>query len=297
MKKLLNKHSVFILTFPYVILFILFIVLPVAASVFLSFTQFNTIEFPKWIGLKNYMQLFTNDQIFMQKVLPNTVVYSLFVGIGGYILGFYLAWSLAQVTKRVRTILTVIIYSPSMTGGVLLTTVWGVIFNGDKSGYLNYALTKLNIIEQPIAWLQSDKYLLPIMILVALWSSMGVGFLAILSGILNVNTELYEAGYIDGIKNRFQEIIYITIPSSKPQMLFGAIMAIVNTFSSSGVGTALSGSNPTPNYAGQLIATHIEDYGFLRYEMGYAAAVSIIMILGIKLMSNGAQKLFGSSDE
>ena len=135
------------------------------------------------------------------------------------------------------------------------------------------------------------------MILVALWSSMGVGFLAILSGILNVNTELYEAGYIDGIKNRFQEIIYITIPSSKPQMLFGAIMAIVNTFSSSGVGTALSGSNPTPNYAGQLIATHIEDYGFLRYEMGYAAAVSIIMILGIKLMSNGAQKLFGSSDE
>ena len=202
MKKLLNKHSVFILTFPYVILFILFIVLPVAASVFLSF-----IEFPKWIGLKNYMQLFTNDQIFMQKVLPNTIVYSLFVGIGGYILGFFLAWSLAQVTKRVRTILTVIIYSPSMTGGVLLTTVWGVIFNGDKSGYLNYALTKLNIIEQPIAWLQSDKYLLPIMILVALWSSMGVGFLAILSGILNVNTELYEAGYIDGIKNRFQEII------------------------------------------------------------------------------------------
>ena len=157
MKKLLNKHSVFILTFPYVILFILFIVLPVAASVFLSFTQFNTIEFPKWIGLKNYMQLFTNDQIFMQKVLPNTIVYSLFVGIGGYILGFFLAWSLAQVTKRVRTILTVIIYSPSMTGGVLLTTVWGVIFNGDKSGYLNYALTKLNIIEQPIAWLQSDK--------------------------------------------------------------------------------------------------------------------------------------------
>lgn len=297
MKKFFEKHSAAFLLTPYGILFVLFIILPVVAGIILSFTQFNTIEFPRWIGLKNYIQLLTNDTIFMQKVLPNTIIYAVFVGAGGYVLAFFLAWSLAQVTKGIRTVLAVIIYSPSMTGGVLLSTVWTVIFNGDKSGYLNYILLKLNVIEEPVVWLQSEQWLLPIMILVTLWSSMGVGFLAILSGVLNVNEELYEAAYIDGIRNRFQEIIYITIPSAKPQMLFGAVMAIVNTFQSSGVGTALSGSNPTPNYAGQLIATHIEDFGFLRYEMGYAAAVSIVLIIGIKIMSNGAQKLFGSEDE
>lgn len=296
MKRFLNKHSSAILLLPYGVLFFLFIVLPVVAAVALSFTQFNTIEFPKLIGIKNYIQLFTNDSIFMQKVLPNTIIYAVFVGAGGYVLAFFLAWSLAQITKRARTIMAIIIYSPSMTGGVLLTTVWSVIFNGDKNGYLNYILLKLNVIEEPVVWLQSEKYLLPIMIIVTLWSSMGVGFLAILSGVMNVNKELYEAAYIDGIKNRFQEIIYITIPAAKPQMLFGAVMAIVNTFQSSGVGTALSGANPTPNYAGQLIVTHIEDFGFIRYEMGYAAAVSVVLIIGIKLLSNGAQKLFGGDE-
>ena len=140
-------------------------------------------------------------------------------------------------------------------------------------------------------------YLLMIMIIVSLWSSMGVGFLAILSGILNINTELYEAAYIDGVKNRFQEIIYITIPAIKPQMLFGAVMAIVNTFNSSGVGVALSGANPTPNYSGQLIVTHIEDYGFIRYEMGYAAAVSVALLFFVWLMSKGVGRLFDSKDE
>ena len=282
---------------PYGLLFSLFIIIPIVAAVVLSFTYFNTIQAPSFIGLDNYINLFTNDNVFMQKVLPNTIVYAVFVGVGGYVLAFFLAWSLAQLTPKPRTVLAVILYSPSMTGGILLNLVWSVVFNGDKSGYLNYLLMKLDLISEPIVWLQSDKYLLPIMIIVTLWSSMGVGFLAILSGILNVNEELYEAAYIDGIRNRFQEIIYITIPAAKPQMLFGAVMAIVNTFQSSGVGVALSGSNPTPNYAGQLIVTHIEDFGFIRYEMGYAAAISVVLLVGIRLMSVGVDKVLGTKDE
>jgi multiple sugar transport system permease protein len=296
-KKFLEKHSIGVLLAPYVFLFTLFIIIPVLAAVALSFTYFNTIESPRFIGLANYISLLTNDKVFMQKVIPNTIIYASIVGIGGYLLSFFLAWSLSQLTKIPRTILAIIIYSPSMTGGVLLSTVWGVIFNGDKSGYLNYLLLDMGIIDKPVLWLQSDKYLLTIMIIVTLWSSMGIGFLAILAGIMNVNEELYEAAYIDGVKNRFQEIIYVTIPSAKPQMLFGAVMAIVNTFTSSGVGVALSGSNPTPNYAGQLIVTHIEDYGFIRYEMGYAAAISVVLLIIIRLASVGANKLFGSADE
>lgn len=293
-KKLFEKYSTGVLLFPYVLLFAMFIIIPVVAAIALSFTYFNTIEAPEFIGLKNYIRLLTSDEVFMKKVLPNTITYSVIVGVGGYLLSFFLAWSLAQITKVPRTILAIIIYSPSMTGGVLISTIWSVIFNGDKSGYLNYLLLNMGIIDRPILWLQSDKYLLPIMIIVSLWSSMGIGFLAILAGILNINEELYEAAYIDGVKNRFQEIIYVTIPSAKPQMLFGAVMSIVNAFTSSGVGVALSGSNPTPNYAGQLIVTHIEDFGFIRYEMGYAAAVSVVLLIIIQLSSTGANKLFGS---
>ena len=295
MKKgnILTKHATPFLLAPYAILFILFIIIPVVAAIVLSFTYYNTIQAPTFNGIQNYINLFTNDEVFMQYVLPNTVTYAVWVGLGGYVLAFLLAWSLSQITKWPRTILAVIIYSPSMTGGVLLSTVWRVIFNGDKSGYLNYILLKFNIIEEPVVWLSSSDHLLTIMIIVSLWSSMGIGFLSMLSGIMNVNEELYEAAYIDGIKNRFQEII----PSAKPQMLFGAVMAIVNTFQSAGVGVALSGANPTPGYAGQLIVTHIDDYGFIRYEMGYAAAVSVVLLVGIYLLTKGANKVLGSKDE
>ena len=299
MKKgnILTKHATPFLLAPYAILFILFIIIPVVAAIVLSFTYYNTIQAPTFNGIQNYINLFTNDEVFMQYVLPNTVTYAVWVGLGGYVLALLLAWSLSQITQWPRTILAVIIYSPSMTGGVLLSTVWRVIFNGDKSGYLNYILLKFNIIEEPIVWLSSSDHLLAIMIIVSLWSSMGIGFLSMLSGIMNVNEELYEAAYIDGIKNRFQEIMYVTIPSAKPQMLFGAVMAIVNTFQSAGVGVALSGANPTPGYAGQLIVTHIDDYGFIRYEMGYAAAVSVVLLVGIYLLTKGANKVLGSKDE
>lgn len=295
--RFIDRHSSMLLIAPYGFLFSLFIIIPVGAAIVLSFTYFNTIEPPDFIGLSNYINLFTNDSVFMQYVLPNTLLYAIFVGIGGYILSFFMAWTLAQLTKIPRTILTVIFYSPSMTGGVMLSTIWSVIFSGDKRGLLNTLLLKMDIIDDPVQWLQSGSFLMQIMITVALWSSMGVGFLAILSGILNVNQEYYEAGYIDGIKNRFQEIIYITIPSIKPQMLFGAVMAVVNTFKDGGTGVLLSGSNPTPDYAGQLIANHIDDYGFIRYEMGYASAVSVVLLVFIYIMSRVVGGIFNSSDE
>ena len=300
MKRLTNKQSgrmvTALLLTPYVLLFALLIAIPVIAAVVLSFTQFNTIEFPKFNGISNYINLFTNDTVFMQKVLPNTIIYAVFVGFGGYVLSFFLAWSLAQLTKWPRTVLTIIFYSPSMTGSVLISAVWSVIFNGDKTGYLNYFLLKLNILEEPVQWLQSSEYLLPITIIVSLWSSMGLGFLSMLAGITNINKEIYEAGYIDGVENRWQEIKYLTIPEVMPQMLFGAIMAIVGTFQASSVGVALSGSNPTPNYSAQLIGSHIEDVAYLRYEMGYAAAISVVLLIFVRILTKAAEDAFGDKD-
>lgn len=295
-KEFFIKQSHWVMLAPFLALFLLFIVIPVIIAIAMSFTQYNAVEAPSFAGIKNYISILTQDPVFMQKVLPNTIQYALIVGPGGYVLSFLLAWMLAQLTKLPRTILAIVLYSPSMTGGITISTVWSIIFSGDRTGYLNSFLLRMGFIQEPILWLQSADYLMPIMILVALWSSMGVGFLAMLSGILNVDTEIYEASYIDGIRNRFQEIFYITIPTIKPQMLFGAVMAVVNTFSTAGIGVALSGSNPTPMNAGQLIVNHIEDFGFQRYEMGYAAALSVILLMIIWLASKVSYRLFGEKD-
>jgi multiple sugar transport system permease protein len=280
----------------YAVLFIIFIVVPVLVAILLSFTFFDTIQFPKLIGLKNYIALLTQDDVFMKYVLPNTIKFAVIVGPGGYAVSFLLAWVLAQLPRIPRTIMALIMYSPSMTSGVAMAVVWQTLFSGDQTGYLNSLLLSQRIIQEPIQWLQSPHYLMTIMIIVTLWSSMGVGFLAMLAGILEVNPELYEAGALDGINNRFQEIIYITIPSMKPQMLFGAVMAIVSTFQAGAIGVQLSGSNPTPQYAGQLIVNHIEDYGFLRYEMGYAAAVSVVLLLMVLAFTRLANRLFASEE-
>ena len=295
-QKFINRNSHWVLLSPYIILFCLFILIPVISAVVLSFTYFNAVQPPKFIGLKNYISLLTQDTVFMQKVLPNTIKYALIVGPGGYILSFIFAWMLAQIPKIPRTIIAILIYLPSMTSGVMMSTIWSIIFSGNHLGYLNSFLIEIGMITEPIQWLQSPEYLMTIVIIVALWSSMGVGFLAMLAGVLNVNEELYDAAYIDGVSNRFQEIIYVTIPSMKPQMLFGAVMAIVNTFTTSGLGVALSGSNPTPQYAAQLIVNHIEDYGFIRYEMGYAAAASVVLLVIVWIASRFSWSLFGEKD-
>ena len=278
----------------YALMFIIFIIVPVLVAFVLSFTFFDTIQTPTFNGLRNYVVLLTQDDIFMRYVLPNTIQFAVIIGPGGYILSFLLAWMLAQLPKLPRTLLALILYSPSMTTGVAMTVVWRTFFSGDHNGYLNSFLLGINAISEPIQWLQSPHYLMPIMIVVTLWSSMGVGFLAMLAGILEINPELYEAGSLDGISNRFQEIVYITIPSMKPQMLFGAVMAIVSTFQAGAIGVTLSGANPTPQYAGQLIVNHIEDYGFLRYEMGYAAAVSVVLLLMVLFFTRVANRLFAS---
>ncbi|MEW6286052.1 MAG: sugar ABC transporter permease [Chloroflexota bacterium] len=280
----------------YAVLFFIFIVVPVMAAFLLSFTFFDTIQFPRFIGLRNYITLITQDDTFMRYVLPNTIQFAVIVGPGGYALAFLLAWVLAQLPKIPRTLFALILYSPSMTSGVAMAVVWKTLFSGDQIGYLNSFLMNLGIIQQPIQWLQSPDYLMTIMIIVTLWSSMGIGFLAMLAGILEINPELYEAAALDGVSSRWQEIFYITIPSMKPQMLFGAVMAIVGTFQAGAIGVTLSGSNPTPQYAGQLIVNHIEDYGFLRYEMGYAAAVSVVLLLMVLFFTRLSNRLFASEE-
>ena len=255
-----NNKAGYVFVFPYAALFVTFILAPVIMAIFLSFTNFNAIQKPSFVGFLNYINLITGDDVFMKFVLPNTVKYALIVGVGGYVLAFLLAFGLANLTKGPRTVFALILYSPSMTTGVAMSVLWKIMFTGDQTGYLNSWLMDIGVINEPIIWLTNADYLLPIVIIIGLWSSMGVGFLSILAGLLNIDESLYEAAAIDGM-----------------------------------IATLLAG-NPTPGYAAQLIVNHIEDYGFIRYEMGYAAAVSVVLLLIVQIFSSASNKLFGEKD-
>ncbi|TLS51483.1 sugar ABC transporter permease [Paenibacillus antri] len=264
---------------PFLILFSVFIVVPVLMAIFLSMTTFNGIGFPRFVGISHFIAMLTQDFVFMKHTLPNTLKFAVIVGPGGYALAFFFAWLIHQLPRAIRDFFTLALYAPSMAVGVGLSVIWVSTFSGDRVGYLNNILLRFGMIESPVLWLQDPKTLMWVVIIITLWTSMGIGFLAMLGGLQTVNTELYEAGRIDGIKNSLQEVYYITIPSMKPQMLFGAVMSIVNTLKAGEVTTLLTGVVVTPNYAGHLINNHIEDYAFLRYEWGYASALSVLLLL------------------
>lgn len=282
---------------PFLLCFACFIIVPVLMAALLSVTSFNGIEFPRFIGVGNFIYMLTQDIVFMKYTLPNTLKFAIIVGPGGYILSFVFAWLIHQLPPRIRDYFTLALYAPSMVGGVALSVVWAATFSGDRVGYLNNVLMRLGFMEAPHLWLQDPKYLMSIMILVTLWTSMGVGFLAMLGGLQTVNKELYEAGRIDGIKNSLQEVYYITIPAMKPQMLFSAVMAIVGTLKAGAISTQLTGLTITPDYAGHLITNHIDDYAYLRYEWGYASSLSVVLLVMSYGLMKLSYKLFGSKGE
>nr|WP_247741030.1 sugar ABC transporter permease [Cohnella sp. LGH] len=283
---------------PFLLSFTLFIIVPVALAMLLSLTSFNGFEFPRFIGISNFIYMFTQDVVFMKYTIPNTLKFSIVVGPGGYILSFVFAWLIHQLPQSIRNYFSLAVYAPSiMATSVALTMVWTAAFSGDSVGYLNSILLSLGLIESPQLWLQDPKYLMTFMIIVTLWTNMGVGFLAMLGGLQTVNTELYEAGRIDGVKSKLQEVYYITIPSMKPQMLFSAVMAIVGAIKAGSISSGLSGMAITPQYAGHVINNHIYDYAFLRYEWGYASALSVVLLLMSYGIMRLSYKLFGTKED
>jgi len=295
------KHRLsYLFIAPFLVCFLLFIAIPVAMAIGLSFFSFNALSKPTFIGWDNYLSILTNDRIFLQYALPNTFKFAVIVGPAGYFLSFVLAWFIHQIPKAVRDYYTLAMYTPSLTAGIAMSVVWIVFFSGDRVGYLNDILLSLGWISAPQLWLNDPRYFMNIMIFISVWSSMGVGFLAMLAGLQTVNTELYEAGKIDGVSNRLQEIIYITIPSIKPQMLFGAVMAVVGTLKAGQIGSMLAlatGQQVTPLYSGHLITNHIDDFAMIRFELGYAAALSVLLLLIVYAASRAAFRLFGTKGD
>ena len=282
----INRQYYYLIA-PYTFLFIIFTVVPVIMSLALSFTYFNLLEFPSFVGWDNYMNLFVNDDVWMVAI-KNTAILAVVTGPLSYIMAFVFAWLINELRPLLRSFMTLVFYAPSISGNVYL--VWKLIFSSDMYGYANAILIQTNLIKEPITWLQDADYIVWILIIVQLWMSLGVSFLSFIAGLQSVNKELYEAGAIDGIKNRWQELWHITLPQMKSQLLFGAVMQITSALSIADVSVNLAGF-PSVEYAGHTIITHLMDYSSIRMEMGYASAIATILFLIMILANIGVRKI------
>ena len=274
-KRAKSAKTYYLFLAPYAILFMIFYVLPVITSLVLSFTYYNILEPPRFIGLQNYINLILADDVFLTAV-KNTFILAAITGPIGYMAAFLFAWFINELPRYLRAFAIVIFYAPTISGQVYL--IWAIMFSGDAYGYINAFLIKFNIINVPILWLTNPQYMLTVVIIVSLWMSLGTGFLAFVAGLQGIDKAQYEAGYIDGIKNRWQELWYITLPSMKPMLMFGAVMTITQSFGIADVPIALTGF-PSTDYATQTVVTHLVDYGSIRFEMGYASAIATLLFI------------------
>lgn len=272
---------------PYALLFITFYVLPVINSIYYSFTNFNILEKPEFIGARNYINLFLQDEVF-QVAVKNTFLVAIIIGPVGYILSFIIAWLINELPKWIRTLVVFFFYAPSIAGTSYL--IFKQIFNDDRYGWANAILIHLGITTEPIMFLTNPEYVMKVVIPVCLWTSMGAGFLSFVAGLKGIEQSQYEAGYIDGIQNRWQELWYITLPNMKPMLMFGAVMSITNAFNVCDIPRNLAGY-PSTDYCARTVVTHLLDYGYTRFEMGYASAIAVVLFAAMFICNKLIQRL------
>ena len=269
-----NKTAYFMLA-PFLLLFIIFTVLPVVLSIFLSITDFNMLQMPNIVWGRNYMRLFLDDEIFILAI-QNTLIFACITGPVSYLLALLVAWFINELPPKIRAVVTLVFYAPSISGNAYL--IWKTLFSSDSYGWANATLIQYGIITEPILWFQNADYVMPLCIVVALWTSLGTAFLSFIAGFQTIDRSMYEAAAVDGIKNRWQELWYITLPTMRPQLMFGAVLAITNSFGFGAVVDALCGF-PSVDYAAHTIMHHLSDYGGARYEIGYASAIAVILFI------------------
>ena len=273
LKEIKRNKTAYLMVAPFMILFFIFTVLPVGMSIVLSFTRFNLLEWPEFIFMDNYIRLFLDDDIFLI-ACQNTLVFAAITGPVSYLMSLLIAWFINELSPKIRAIVTLIFYAPSISGSVYL--IWSVLFSSDSYGYVNAWLMELGFITSPILWFQDASYVMGLCIVVALWTSLGTSFLSFIAGLQGVDKSLYEAAAVDGIKNRWQELWYVTLPTMRPQLMFGAVMSITQSFGFGAIVTALAGF-PSVDYAAHTIMHHLEDYGGQRFEVGYSSAIAVVL--------------------
>ncbi|WP_026835607.1 carbohydrate ABC transporter permease [Eubacterium xylanophilum] len=286
-KKAKASRTCYLFLLPYFIVFTAFYILPVLMSIYYSFTYYNVLEPAKFIGFDNYIDLLLSDDVNLIGI-KNTFLLAAITGPLGYVMAFIFAWFINELPRYIRAFAVCVFYAPTISGQAYM--VWSILFSGDAYGYVNAFFIKFGIISEPVLWLTDVKYMMNVVIVIVLWMSLGTGFLSFVAGLQGIDASQFEAGYVDGVKNRWQELWYITLPNMKPMLLFGAVMAIMQSFGVADVTMALCGF-PSTDYAARTVVTHLIDYGTTRFEMGYASAIATLLFIVMIICNKAVQAL------
>lgn len=272
----IKKNSVYyVMIAPFFLIFTLFVFIPVISAVILSFTSFDMVQLPSFAGFENYIRLLVDDEIFI-KSLQNTLIFAIVTGPVGFLLSFVVAWLINELNSSVRKFITLVMYAPTLAGNIFF--IWQFIFASDSKGLANSVLSSLGILQDPVNWLTDAKYSFVVVIIVLIWMSLGTGFLSFVAGLQSLDRAYFEAAAIDGIKNRWQELFFVTLPQMGPQLMFGAVMQISSAFAVGSVNQALTGF-PSSNYSTHTLLLHMLDYGTVRFEMGYSSAIAVVLFV------------------
>ena len=278
---------------PFGLLFLIFTILPVVIGLYFSMTTYSVIQDPVFVGIRNFQYLITEDNSFVL-ALKNTLTFAFFTGLIGYFASFFMAYIIDGMVGRKW--LALAFYAPSITSSIAMSVIWLYFFSPDINGLVNSVLVRLGIIDSPILWTQDPDHILFIVTVVSVWMSMGNGFLAFLAGFQSMDRQIFEAGLIDGVHNKFQEMIYIVLPQMKPMLLFGAVNTIVSAFSINDVPTAMAGY-PGPDNATMTIIGLMNDYAFSRLDLGYATAIAMVLFAITFILGRVVFKVLDSKEQ
>ena len=260
---------------PFVLSLFVFGVIPVGYSIIMSLFSYNLYEPATFVGLNNFKALFLEDNEFALAI-KNTVMYAFIVTPITFIVNFLLAAVLNSLSKGIRNIMVILFYIPQTAAGAAMSLVWLYLFSGDSYGLINHFLMTMGWITSPVQWTTDTNILFYVVMFIGVMMGAGMSFLTFVAGFQALPADMYEAGRIDGIRNKFQELIYLTIPQMKPQLLFSALTSAVAAFAVADIPAAVAGF-PSPDYAAHTIALHMRDYGFVRFEVGYSSAISVVL--------------------
>ena len=274
--------AAYIYTLPWVIGFVIFTAGPMAISLYYSFTRFNIIDPPVWVGLQNYVNLYYNP-IFWQSIKV-TLYYALLALPLGLIAGFFLAVLLNQEVWG-QKIWRTVFFLPSVIAGVAVALMWVRLLN-PNIGLVNAFLRAIGI--QGPGWLQDPQWAIPSLVLMSLWG-VGGGMIIYLAGLQGIPTALYEAAKIDGA-NALQRFQYVTLPMMTPIIFYNLVLGLIVTFQLFTEVFVATGSGGAGNVGGPARSTMVYNLylylnAFRYFDMGTASAMAWILFLFILLIT------------
>ena len=289
-----QKISYLFIALPFTLFFI-FQLAPLFISFFLSFTRYDVVHAPKFVGLANYKNIIFNDPLFW-KALGNTCLYVVGVVPIGITVALLLAVAIDQKIKF-KNFFKSIFFLPTVTAIVAVSVIWKWLYAGEKYGLLNFFLLKLGI--QPIDWLASPTWTLPSIIIMSIWAGMGYSMMLFLTGLQTIPHVIYEAAEIDGA-GFWEKFFYVTLPLLKPTIVFVTMMSFIFSFQvfeqvyimtggQGGIGGVLN--------SGLTIVAYLYDKGFQKFQMGYASALAYIIFSIIFVLTMLNKRLMKSNVE